>query len=215
MMPTVKSSKSGFTCARPASLRAAAGAGDGLAAGVLPRVACALAERGGRLAFDDDLHVVHAARTACARDRGAAARRGGGPRCPSGAPSSRRRRNTRRVVDDDELLVMRRADGQMAVEQDLDALAVCAGRRSSAGRTRGAPRRGPGDSTAGCEARAAAGASAASAAACRARRGAPSVGLESALEPRAAVQLPTENEDRALRGEQRSAQRFEVARRRR
>ena len=33
-----------------------------------------------------------------------------------------------------------------------------------------------------------------------------------ALEPRAAVQLPAEDEDRALRREQRSAQRFEVAR---
>ena len=88
----------GLHVLRPSARRAAAA--GGCAMGSPPacsqRVASALAERGGRLALHDDLHVVHAARTACARDRGAAARRGDAPRCPSVARSSRRRRSTRR-----------------------------------------------------------------------------------------------------------------------
>ena len=187
----------------------------GLPPACCQRVRARSAERGGRLALDDHLHVVHAARTACAagsRRRGSAGwwaamsqRRTVKSTPPQYATSS---------STIDELLVMRRADRQVAVEQDLDALRSArpedparkqlavhgvqdgvVPQQNSDLEVR-APLQQPAQQLAELDGRAV---------------GRPRV----ALEPRAAVQLPAQNEDRALRGEQRSAQRFEIVSRRR
>ena len=97
---------------------------DRFAAGVLPARAGSLTERCGRLAFDDELHIVH--RHVRLSSEVAAARLGGMVRCD--VPAAHRQVDAAAirdaVVDDHELLVMRCAEGQMIVEQDLDALGL-------------------------------------------------------------------------------------------
>ena len=122
MMPTVKSSKSGFTCRGHASCRARRARSIGL-----PPACCQRARaRSPSAAAASPCTTIC---TSCMRHvrlarRIAAPRLGGvvGRDVPAahGQVDAAAVRDV--VIDDDELLVMRRADRQVAVEQDLDAL---------------------------------------------------------------------------------------------
>ena len=184
---------------------------DRFAAGVLPASPRPLAERCGGVALDDHLHVVHrrivlVVRIAAARFRGMVGR---------DVPAAHGQVDAAAigdgVVDDHELLVMRRAERQMAVEQNLDSLRLAmpedeARKELAVHRVEDwvVPQQNldrqlwpalqqPLEQLADLD-------------------GCAVGGPRAAFEPRAAVQLPAQNEDRVLRGEQRSAERCEVVR---
>ncbi len=163
---------------------------------------------------DDHLHVVHGqvrlvVRIAAARLRGVVGR---DVPAAHGQVDAAAVRDV--VIDDHELLVMRRADRQVTVEQNLDplrfAMAEDEARKELAvhrvedrvvpqqnlDREIRAALQQPFEQLADLDRRAV---------------GGPRV----AFQPRAAVQLPAQNEDRALRGEQRRAEGLEIVSRRR
>ena len=182
---------------------------DRFAAGVLPALTRSFAERGRSLALDHHLHVVHGqvrlvVRIAAARFRGVVGR---DVPAAHGQVDSAAVRDV--VIDDHEFLVMRRADRQVTVEQNLDplrfAMAEDEARKELAVHRvedRVVPQQNldlelraalqqPFEQLADLDRRAV---------------GGPRV----AFQPRAAVQLPAQNEDRALRGEQGRAEGLEI-----
>ena len=213
MMPTGKSSKSGFDVPRPRIVplpacrlrwacrrRAASARALARRARPPPRPATTICTSCMR-------HVRLAARIAAPRLRGVVGR---DVPAAHGQVDAAAIRDV--VVDDDELLVMRRADGQVTVEQDLDALRFARAEdpaRKELAVHRVEDRVVPQQDL---DRRAAGGASAASAAACRARS---ARRRSAASAPSSRVRLCSSQPRMkigALRGEQRSAQRFEIAR---
>ena len=176
---------------RRAAAKRRARSGGRLRSGLPPaccqRVARSLAERGRRLALDDDLHVVHrhvrlATEIAAPRLRGVVGR---DVPAAHGQVDAAAVRDV--VVDDDELLVMRRADRQVTVEQDLDSLRFARAEdqaRKELAVHRVEDRVVPQQDV---NRRAAACASAASVSSLPSSIGAPSVGPRAPFQPRAAV----------------------------
>jgi hypothetical protein len=178
---------------------------------VLPTRAGALAERGGRLALDDDLHVVH--RQVRLAIRIPAPRFGWVVRgdVPAANGQIDAAAVCDSVVDDDELLVVRGADGQVAVEHDLDALGLLSAEDPARKELPidGVEHRVIPEQDADFELPAAFQEPLDQ----RTELDGCTVGRRrGAFDARAAMQLPAEDEHRALCGEQRRAQCGEVAR---